>query len=50
MRIPYETEDEKLEISKFYDFSSTYDNNVVVVDGNGEEEDGDWEDEWRRRR
>ena len=44
MRIPYETEDEKLEISKFYDFSSTYDNNVVVVDGNGEEEDGDWED------
>ena len=44
MRIPYETEDEKLEISKFYDFSSTYDNNVVVVDGDGEEEDGDWED------
>ncbi|CAI5757924.1 unnamed protein product [Candida verbasci] len=38
MRIPYETEDEKLEISKFYDFSSTY---------NDEEEEGDevdWED------
>ena len=42
MRIPYETEDEKLEISKFYDFSSTYDNGVVV-DGEDEDE-GDWED------
>lgn len=42
MRIPYETEDEKLEISKFYDFSSTYDNDVVV-DGEDEDE-GDWED------
>ncbi|KAI5970472.1 REI1 [Candida margitis] len=43
MRIPYETEDEKLEISNFYDFSSTYDddNADVVVEG---EEDGDWED------
>lgn len=45
MRIPYETEDEKLEISNFYDFSSTYDDDevdVVVEDGEGE--DGDWED------
>ncbi|RLV94341.1 Cytoplasmic 60S subunit biogenesis factor REI1 [Spathaspora sp. JA1] len=39
MRIPYETEDEKLEISKFYDFSSTYDD-VVVEEGQEE----DWED------
>lgn len=37
MRIPYESEDEKLEISKFYDFSSTY-NDVAP----GAEED--WED------
>ncbi|RCK55943.1 Cytoplasmic 60S subunit biogenesis factor REI1 [Candida viswanathii] len=44
MRIPYETEDEKLEISKFYDFSSTYDDGKVVVDGNAEEDDGEWED------
>ncbi|KAG7660733.1 REI1 [[Candida] subhashii] len=52
MRIPYETEDEKLEISKFYDFSSTYANvpkvakKVVVVDGEQEREgdDEDWED------
>ncbi|KAK6454039.1 C2H2 type zinc-finger-domain-containing protein [Scheffersomyces xylosifermentans] len=44
MRIPYETEDEKLEISQFYDFSSTYDNvpatNAVATEGNDE----DWED------
>lgn len=46
-RIPYETEDERLEISEFYDFSKTYENidraNVIpadAVDGNDE----DWED------
>ncbi|KAI5954810.1 REI1 [Candida theae] len=47
MRIPYETEDEKLEISNFYDFSSTYDDDVDVVVKEGEagdEEDGEWED------
>ncbi|KAI5955834.1 REI1 [Candida jiufengensis] len=45
MRIPYETEDEKLEISKFYDFSSTYDDNDdVIVDGEVEEGEEDWED------
>ena len=42
MRIPYETEDEKLEISNFYDFSSTYDDNDVVAEA--EDGDGDWED------
>lgn len=45
MRIPYETEDEKLEISNFYDFSSTYDDEEVdVVVEEGQDEDGDWED------
>lgn len=45
MRIPYETEDEKLEISNFYDFSSTYgDEGVDVVVEEGQDEDGDWED------
>ncbi|KAH3675515.1 hypothetical protein WICMUC_002604 [Wickerhamomyces mucosus] len=37
-RIPYEEEDEKLEISQFYDFSSTYD------DISFGDDDGDWED------
>lgn len=42
MRIPYESEDEKLEISGFYDFSSTYNEDTTVV---SEEADGDdWED------
>ncbi|EAZ63434.1 zinc finger protein [Scheffersomyces stipitis CBS 6054] len=41
MRIPYETEDEKLEISQFYDFSSTYDDVVPVTNGDDE---GEWED------
>jgi pre-60S factor REI1 len=36
--IPYESENEKLEISEFYDFSSTY------QDLDGKQEDGDWED------
>lgn len=42
-RLPYDTEDEKLEISEFYDFSSTYESSkkqAVVEEG----EDGDWED------
>lgn len=37
MRIPYESEDEKLEISEFYDFSSTYEPEI-------EGDEGDWED------
>lgn len=40
MRVPYETEDEKLEISEFYDFSSTYDDVVTSASANEE----DWED------
>lgn len=43
MRIPYETEDDKLELSDFYDFRESYN-----VAGNkhecGEENDADWED------
>lgn len=45
MRIPYESEDEKLEISDFYDFSSTYDS--VSADNANQVADGadeDWED------
>lgn len=40
MRIPYETEEEKLEISDFYDFSSTYSgsNPSASLD------EGEWED------
>lgn len=41
MRIPYEDEDEKLEISGFYDFSSTYDD---VVPNTEEGDEGAWED------
>lgn len=46
MKIPYEKEDEKLEISQFYDFLSTYDDssNVVVVEGEDNSEEGTWED------
>ncbi|ODV96924.1 hypothetical protein PACTADRAFT_74519 [Pachysolen tannophilus NRRL Y-2460] len=52
-KIPYETEDEKLEISEFYDFSSTYqDSNspskskIVIQDAKEStgEEDDEWED------
>lgn len=39
-RIPYETEDERLEISEFYDFSSTYAENNQATSGN----DDEWED------
>lgn len=38
IRIPYESEEEKLELSDFYDFSKSYE--VTGDDGNGE----DWED------
>ncbi|KAI3406389.2 REI1 [Candida oxycetoniae] len=44
MKIPYETEDEKLEISKFYDFSSTYDDVDDVVDEDLVSNPDDWED------
>lgn len=47
MRIPYETEDEKLEISQFYDFSLTYAPRaaaIVNADDVANEDDGDWED------
>lgn len=43
MRIPYESENEKLEISDFYDFSSTYEDSEVVEELNGVDEE-DWED------
>ncbi|KAF3985071.1 hypothetical protein FT663_04740 [Candidozyma haemuli var. vulneris] len=42
IRIPYETEEEKLEISDFYDFSSTYFDNVNKV--TSDIEDDAWED------
>lgn len=42
MRIPYESENEKLEISEFYDFRSTYDDYVENDEANADE--GDWED------
>lgn len=41
-KIPYETEDEKMEISDFYDFTSTY-NDQVTEDAEGADE-GEWED------
>lgn len=44
MRIPYESEDEKLEISEFYDFSSTYDDATEITDEQNEDADEDWED------
>ncbi|WPK23535.1 hypothetical protein PUMCH_000776 [Australozyma saopauloensis] len=40
MRIPYELEAEKLEISDFYDFTTTYDN----VNSNAEVDGDEWED------
>lgn len=42
MKIPYENEDEKLEISDYYDFSSTYEN-VSFAENTGASEE-DWED------
>lgn len=41
-KIPYELEDEKLEISDFYDFTSSYEPQVTKLEGEGNEED--WED------
>lgn len=43
MRIPYESENEKLEISEFYDFRSTYDDYVVATEDDPED-DVEWED------
>lgn len=51
-RIPYESTDDKLEISEFYDFSSTYQNykkpETVIISADdvsaAGEEDGEWED------
>ncbi|QPG73311.1 hypothetical protein FOA43_000621 [Brettanomyces nanus] len=42
-KIPYETEDEKYEIGKFYDFSSTYSKKTKEED-NDENDDDEWED------
>lgn len=42
MKIPYENENEKLEISDFYDFTSTYDN--VPFAKNVDVSEEDWED------
>lgn len=39
-RIPYELEEEKLEISEFYDFSSTYEE----LDREAHQDEGEWED------
>lgn len=41
-RIPYEEEDEKLEVSQFYDFSSTYKQDQVVATAETDEQG--WED------
>ncbi len=40
-KIPYESEDEKLEISEFYDFTSTYDD---YKQAEGDENEDEWED------
>lgn len=39
-RIPYESEDEKLEISKFYDFTSSY----AALDASAAANEDDWKD------
>lgn len=49
-RIPYESENEKLEISEFYDFSSTYADvldkvkNLNIVSATEDDDEGEWED------
>ncbi|CUS21092.1 LAQU0S02e05688g1_1 [Lachancea quebecensis] len=44
-RVPYELEDERLEISEFYDFSGTYANQEAhVVGADAGDDDGEWED------
>lgn len=50
VKIPYETLEQKLEISDFYDFRSSYDKNHESLDDvenseNGNLNDGEWEDE-----
>ncbi|ODQ77938.1 hypothetical protein BABINDRAFT_40370 [Babjeviella inositovora NRRL Y-12698] len=42
-RIPYESESEKLEISDFYDFSSTY-GDAAAPEGDATTPEGEWED------
>lgn len=42
IRIPYESDEEKLEISDFYDFTSSYENYPVDLQTENDEED--WED------
>lgn len=42
MRIPYENEEDKLELSEFYDFRQTYESSQSVKDTAGAE--SDWED------
>ncbi|CAK7898208.1 cytoplasmic 60S subunit biogenesis factor Rei1p [[Candida] anglica] len=46
MRLPYELEDEKLEVSQFYDFSSTYEprTKIVVPESESAADGEDWED------
>lgn len=44
VRIPYESEDEKLELGDFYDFTSSYDKKAPVKDADAND-DEDWEDD-----
>ncbi|QNP97256.1 Cytoplasmic 60S subunit biogenesis factor REI1 [Yarrowia lipolytica] len=44
VRIPYESEDEKLELGDFYDFTSSYDKKLPVSDAVAND-DEDWEDD-----
>lgn len=44
IKIPYETEDEKLEISDFYDFSKTYEVDAAAAAGEAGDNDEEWED------
>lgn len=43
VKIPYDTLDQKLEISDYYDFRSSYESKVSTEEGEGNDED--WEDE-----
>lgn len=44
MKVPYESEDDKYEISQFYDFSSTYEDATTHTDVNDDKGADDWED------
>ena len=45
MRIPYETEDEKLEISQFYDFTPSYNTDIKPLNkSSNETSESEWED------